>query len=186
MIKLPKQDRQIDALEAPEVGPVDYYGEGKDTGLVLRITPKGTKTWYVPYYIHRKGQAKRSRPKYKIGRYPVIGLKDARLIKLDILARVERGEDPDTDRKVIQRKEAIENVEALCAEFFKEREIEKYRGKLRRNVNDEKSMAKCYIIPVIGSYAPQGWFQIPIENLIEVIVVLLGVHGQTCFKQFDD
>ncbi len=155
MAILPKQDRQIESLEAPKGGPVDYYGEGKDAGLVLRITPKGTKTWYVPYYIHRKGEPRRSRPKYKVGRYPTIGLKDARTIKLDILARVEKGEDPHNDRKVILRKNSIKNIDELCTEFFNIREKEKYRGRIRRNVYDEKSMTKCYIIPAIGSKAPQ-------------------------------
>ena len=155
MATLPKQDRQIEALEAPNGGPVDYYGEGKDAGLVLRITAKGTKTWFVPYYIHREGEPKRSRPKYKVGRYPTIGLKDARTIKLDILARVEKGEDPHNDRKVTLRKNSIKSIDELCTEFFTIREKEKYRGRIRRNVNDEKSMTKCYIIPALGSKAPQ-------------------------------
>ncbi|MBT5187891.1 MAG: DUF4102 domain-containing protein [Kordiimonadaceae bacterium] len=154
MAILPKQGRQIEALEAPKGGPVDYYGEGKDAGLVLRITPKGTKTWYVPYYIHREGEPRRSRPKYKAGRYPTIGLKDARTIKLDILARVEKGEDPHNDRKVTLRKNSIKNIDELCTEFFAIREKEKYRDRIRRNVYDEKSMTKCYIIPAIGSDTP--------------------------------
>ena len=164
MAKLPKQTTQIAALAASEAGPVDYYGEGKDMGLVLRITPKGTKTWFVPYYIHRKG--KRCRPKYKIGRFPTIGLQEARATKLDILARVERGEDPDSDRKVVERKGSIRTVEALCDKFFELREVEQFKGRLRRNVNDEKSMAKCYIIPRIGSYAPHAVTSDDIEDLL--------------------
>ena len=166
MAILPKQDRQIDALEAPLGGPVDYYGEGKDAGLVLRLTPKGTKTWYVPYYIHREGEPRRSRPKYKVGRYPAIGLKGARTIKLDILARVEKGEDPDKDRKVKQRENSLNNIDELCTEFFKRREKEEYRGRIRRNVNDEKSMTKCYIVPAIGLKAPQSINTEDIELLL--------------------
>ncbi len=164
MPKLPKQSTQITALASPETSPVDYYGEGKDMGLVLRITPKGTKTWFVPYYIHRKG--KRCRPKYKIGRFPIIDLKEARTTKLTILARVERGEDPDTDRKAVERKNSIKTIEALCDEFFQLREAEYFKGRLRRNVNDEKSMAKCYIIPTIGSYAPHTVTSDDIDELL--------------------
>jgi len=166
MAILPKQDRQIEALEAPKGGPVDYYGEGKDAGLVLRLTPKGTKTWYVPYYIHREGEPRRSRPKYKVGRYPTIGLKDARTVKLDILARVEKGEDPHNDRKITLRKNSIKNIDELCTEFFAIREKEKYRGRIRRNVNDEKSMTKCYIVPAIGSKAPQTIHTEDVEQLL--------------------
>jgi len=164
MAKLPKQSTQIASLPAPEVGAVDYYGEGKDMGLVLRVTPKGTKTWYVPYYIHRKG--KRSRPKYKIGRFPTISLQEARATKLDILARVERGEDPDAERKVTDRKGSIKTVETLCDRFFEIRETELFKGRPRRNVMDEKSMAKCYILPAIGSYAPHTVSSEDIEELL--------------------
>lgn len=164
MAKLPKQSTQIAALAAPEDKFVEYHGEGKDLGLMLRITVKGTKTWFVRYYTSRKG--KRCRPKYKIGRFPIIGLQEARAIKLDILARAERGEDPANDKKEVERKGSIKTVEELCDKFFELREVELFKGRLRRNVNDEKSMAKCYIIPVIGSYAPHAVTSDDIDELL--------------------
>lgn len=152
MPHLPKQHVQINALSAPEKGQVDYIGSDKDSGLLLRVSHTGRKTWFVRYYTMRKGR--RVRAKYGIGRFPGIDLKDARGIRSDVLAKVDMGLDPAQDRKVQERKTAVKSVEALCAEFFDIRSTEKYKGRLRKNINDEQSIARCYIIPAIGSYSP--------------------------------
>ena len=152
MPELPKQHVQINAIKPPEAGQVDYYGSGKDAGLMLRVSHTGRKTWFVRYWTYRKG--KETRAKKTIGRYPGIDLKDAREEKTSIFARVDKGEDPAKDDKTHKRKNSIKTIDELITVFFEERETEKYRGRVRRNVNDERSMTKCYITPVIGSYAP--------------------------------
>ena len=164
MPKLPKQHVQINALKSPESGQVDYYGSEKDAGLMLRVSHKGRKTWFVRYWTYRKG--KETRAKKTIGRFPGIVLKDARTEKALIFARVDKGEDPAKDDKVQERKNSIKTIDELIKVFFKERETEKYRGRVRRNVNDERSMAKCYIAPVIGSYAPHTVTSDDIEEVL--------------------
>ncbi len=64
MPELPRQVTQIEAIKPPSAGKVEYLGVGKDTGLMLMVTAKGTKTWFVRYYTERKGIKKR--PKYKV------------------------------------------------------------------------------------------------------------------------
>ena len=164
MPELPKQHVQINAIKPPDAGQVDYYGSGKDAGLMLRVSHTGRKTWFVRYWTYRKG--KETRAKKTIGRYPGIDLKDAREEKNSIFARVDKGEDPAKDDKAHKRKTSIKTINKLIKVFFKERETEKYRGRLRRNVNDERSMAKCYITPVIGSYAPHT---LTGDDIIEVL-----------------
>lgn len=164
MPQLPKQHVQINSLPLPDKGQVDYFGTDKDLGLMLRVSHTGRKTWFVRYYIPRKGKSVRA--KYNIGRFPGIELKKARGIKGDILSKVEQGQDPAEEKKVTERKTAIKTVEALCAQFFEIRSVEKYRGRVRRNVNDEQSMARCYIIPSIGSYAPDTVTQ---DDILELL-----------------
>lgn len=164
MAILPKQSTQIAAIKPPTEGKEEYLGEGKDVGLMLMVTAKGTKTWFVRYYAYRKGVKKR--PKYKIGRFPAIGLSEARATKLDVLAKVERGEDPAKDKKIIDRQSSFKSVETMIEVFFKEREVEKYKGRLRRNVKDEQSIAKCYIAPIIGSYSPHTVARDDIEEIL--------------------
>lgn len=152
MPQLPKQHVQVNALTSPIKGQIDYIGSDKDAGLLLRVSHTGRKTWFVRYYTMRKGI--RVRAKYNIGRFPGIDLKEARITKSDVLGQVDKGHDPSLDRKVLERKTSIKTVETLCTEFFAIRSTEKYRGRLRKNVNDERSIERCYIIPSIGSYAP--------------------------------
>ncbi len=164
MPELPKQHVQINALKPPETGQVDYYGANKDAGLVMRVSHTGRKTWFVRYYTFRKG--KKIRAKFTIGRFPGIDLEEARRRKRKIEAKVDDGSDPVKDKKIEKRKEEILSVEALCNEFFTIREKEEYRGRVRRNVKDEQSMARCYIIPIIGSYAPHTVVTEDIEDLL--------------------
>ncbi|HXV30133.1 MAG TPA: Arm DNA-binding domain-containing protein [Sinorhizobium sp.] len=59
------------------------FRDGHTRGLVLRVTPNGTKTWAVIY-----------RRKSTIGAYPAISLADARTHAQTALAAIARGEDP--------------------------------------------------------------------------------------------
>jgi integrase len=66
-------------LKTPAEGQIDYF----DTllpGLILRLGYGGSKTWLVRYYKHRTRDGKKvSIPTtHKIGRYPVLKVKDAR------------------------------------------------------------------------------------------------------------
>ena len=164
MPQLPKQYAQINAIKPPEVGQVDYYGSGKDAGLAMRVSHTGRKTWFVRYYTFRKG--KKVRAKSTIGRFPGIDLEEARKRKRKIEAKVDDGLDPVQDKKIEKRRQELLTVEALCDEFFANRAKEEYRGRLRRNVKDEQSMARCYIVPIIGSYAPHTVVTEDIEDLL--------------------
>uniref|UniRef100_A0A2A4YUQ3 Integrase n=1 Tax=OCS116 cluster bacterium TaxID=2030921 RepID=A0A2A4YUQ3_9PROT len=150
---LPKQHVQISAIKPPANGQLDYVGADSDAGLSLRVSFTGRKTWFMRYYVMRKGSRKRA--KYTIGRFPGIDLKQARVMKRDILSKIDKGQDPSNDRKIEERKASVKTVKELCSIFFAIRENEKYRGRLRKNVKDELSMARCYVIPEIGDYAPQ-------------------------------
>ena len=66
------------------------FRDGYTRGLVLRVTPNGTKTWAVIY--RRRSDARKRR--YTIGAYPAISLADARTHAQAALAAIARGEDP--------------------------------------------------------------------------------------------
>ncbi|MGZ5823462.1 MAG: Arm DNA-binding domain-containing protein, partial [Hyphomicrobium sp.] len=66
------------------------YRDGHTRGLVLRVTPKGIKSWAVLY--RRKSDGRKRR--YTIGTYPEFSLAAARTQAEAIVALVSRGEDP--------------------------------------------------------------------------------------------
>ena len=59
-------------------------------GFGVRISPAGTKTFVLMYRIHNRKR------RVSIGRYPEIGLADARRIALEMRAQIARQEDPQT------------------------------------------------------------------------------------------
>jgi len=68
---------------------IDVFDQGL-IGLVLRVNPGGTKTWRAMYYVNAKART------YKLGRWPVMSLKQARATAreflIDPMACIEKEE----------------------------------------------------------------------------------------------
>jgi hypothetical protein len=62
-------------------------------GLVLRVWPSGVKSFYASYC--RNGQHRW----YWVGKYPVVGVADARKVAGEVLLKVAMGQDPVAERK---------------------------------------------------------------------------------------
>jgi len=91
--------------------------EGDGNGLELRVTPKGTKTWYLKYY--RPSDKKRDNK--KLGTYPTLSLKDARELADANRKLVQQGIDPREHDK--QEREKLEQknrntLEVVCREWL--------------------------------------------------------------------
>jgi integrase len=71
---------------------VEVWDE-KTPGFGVRVSPSGTKTFVLMYYV---GQRKR---RLTLGRYPIISLAGARRMALDALNRVANGSDPQAERR---------------------------------------------------------------------------------------
>ena len=97
MPDLPKTHTEIRAIQAPERSRVDYGGTGTDSGLMLRVSPAETKTWYVRYYT-RAGNGGLKRRRYRLGRFPRMGLAAARKVARALLAQVDGDADPSQER----------------------------------------------------------------------------------------
>ncbi|HZW11912.1 MAG TPA: integrase arm-type DNA-binding domain-containing protein [Noviherbaspirillum sp.] len=79
-------------------------------GLYVEVLPSGVMTWRFQYYLHGK------REKVTFGRYPDIGLADARKMRDDAAAQVAIGQSPAKDK---QAKKAERLAEAARAETFR-------------------------------------------------------------------
>jgi len=86
-------NRWIDSIAAPEKGQVDYF-DGRTTGLGLRVSIAGRKSWFVMY--RHAGRLRR----YTIGTYPTLGLADAREKAKELLHEAATGNDPATTKQV--------------------------------------------------------------------------------------
>lgn len=79
----------VERMKPPAIGRVQI-ADAVVTGLWLRITANGAKSWSVVY--RPKGTATVRR--ITLGRWRAFSVKDARDLAKDILLRVARGEDP--------------------------------------------------------------------------------------------
>jgi integrase len=133
--KLYLNDATVKAL-ATDKPQEDFY----DTvcpGLILRVGGTGTRTFFIRY---RRG---RQRRRFKLGRYPKVGLAQARGQARKFLARVELGEDPQKVRAEHRSAPTLEDL----ADRFLEEHASKRKPKTR---NEYKRAWKRSILPRLG------------------------------------
>jgi integrase len=76
------------ALVKPSVARVDYT-DAHTRGLMLRVTPKGAKTFALLF-----SDVRGERGRLTLGRYPGVSLAQARAMALEALSRAKDGDDP--------------------------------------------------------------------------------------------
>lgn len=76
-------------------------------GLYLMVQPTGRKSWTVRYRVGTKHR------RYSVGKYPLIGLSEARDKSREILKAVQEGKDPSAE----QEQAKADTVRAVVAEF---------------------------------------------------------------------
>src|SRR5215472_7214686 len=87
-------DRYLQTVRAPTSGRL-VVADTEVTGLSLRVTPNGTKSFVVRYRPRRQAQRNFTIP----GTYPALSLADARQRARDIVAAAKRGIDLIADEQ---------------------------------------------------------------------------------------
>ena len=125
-------NRWIDAIKLPETGQLDYFDE-RTTGLGLRLSSAGRKSWFVMY--RHAGRLRR----YTIGTYPALGLADAREKAKALLHEAALGNDPATEKQV--------NRGAPTFGEIAEQYIELYAKANKRSWTADQRMLKHDLLP---------------------------------------
>ena len=141
----------IDQLDIPE--NIQVFHDTKVTGLQLRASPKGSKTFYL-YFRTKSGKQKRP----KLGGYGILTVEQARDIARAMLGELSKGNDPtDTDQ--------VENI--TLADFFKIFE------KNHINKHVKSSTAKTYrslfvsvIEPALGKKVLEDITRLHVEEMV--------------------
>lgn len=89
------------------------------TGLSLRVTERGKKSWYVIYRLAGTGDGgtKGKLNRVKIGDYPLMGLTGARSAAKDYLEPAEHGRDARLERAAERETEQTRTFEAVFRRF---------------------------------------------------------------------
>ena len=150
-------------VETVTVGPIkrSEYRDGHTRGLMLRVTPKGIKSWAVVY--RRKSDGRKRR--YTIGTYPEFSLADARTQAEAIAARVSRGVDPAAR---VQTRNAAPTF-AQLAETWIVRHGRPNKG--ARSLYDDQLMLNREIKPIIGGMKADEVSKQNIIGILEAVAV---------------
>ena len=124
----------------PASSPRKYFDS---EGLFLYVPPNGSKLWRLSYRFDGKTKL------LSLGRYPTVGLRDARAKKDEAKALLDKGIDPSEQKKKQKeerRAEERESFENIAREWHRIR-MSAFSEKHRNTV---MYRLETYIFPVIG------------------------------------
>lgn len=131
-------DRSISALK-PKADRYEAWEDGR-TGLGVRVSPKGRKSWIYMYRF--EGTPRRM----TLGTYPAMGLANARVRHAKARAMLEKGIDPgavEIERRRVER--GAETVSDLIEEY-----LEKWAKPRKRSAAEDERMLRKDVLPVWG------------------------------------
>src|SRR5579864_5818305 len=99
---------------AAKSGKRTDYPDGLIPGLVLRVSPEGSRSFSLTYRV--KGSLRKRR--LTLGSYPVITLGEAREGAREVLISAKAGKDPAAEQRVAKSR-APDTIENVVAEFQK-------------------------------------------------------------------
>ena len=137
MTKLKLTQQLIAALEADTKDML--YWDSVISGLFLKVTPKGKKSFYL-YYRNSNNQQR----KPKIGDYPSITIDNARTKAQQWKSDIVNGKDPSIEKQ--SYKEAM-LISQVCERYMIEHALP---YKKPSSIRDDKAMIKNYINPILG------------------------------------
>ncbi|MCZ6858995.1 MAG: integrase arm-type DNA-binding domain-containing protein, partial [Alphaproteobacteria bacterium] len=131
-------DRGIAAIK-PKAERYEVWEDGR-TGLGVRVSPKGRKSWVYMYRFN--GKARRM----GIGTYPAIGLAKARVMHAGAKEILAKGADPGTQQTERKRAErSAETVFDLADEY-----LEKWARPRKRSAAEDERMLNKDVLPAWG------------------------------------
>ncbi len=126
------------------------YRDSKVAGLELRVSPpsrrsgESVRSWRVTYRL----PGSRKKHAYRIGRFPDVGLSEARAAARNLFAMVAGGEDPKHNRQAATRRRE-RTLSALWSDYMRLHVAIHNRP---RTSEDKQQAFATYIEPELGSW----------------------------------
>ncbi len=151
MPKRKLNDRLIRSLSTEKVQ--EDFWDTSTSGLGLRVSSKGIKTFFCRYSVGRKQR------RFNLGRYPGTSLSEARIAFRKLQNEVIQGVDPQAEKEVSRTAKTVsELLEIYCKDKSKKlapRTIYDYRGIFRRELEKPigsiraRDLRKSDVVPVL-------------------------------------
>ncbi len=177
--KKPLTDAEIKSFK-PKEKP---YKKSDSLGLYLLIHPNGSKYWRLKYKIYGKEKV------YAIGKYPLVGLSDARRARYEAKKLINDGIDPTDARKSeYKRLEQIHSntFEKVALRWHEKMAQTKWK---ESNAKDILRVMKRDLLPFLGKMPVQKITPLRLEKVLQKIekrgaLELLRKQRQRCFQIF--
>ena len=121
--------RWVETVKVPPENRVDHF-DGKQTGLVLRVSENGRKVWGVMFRV--SGQPRKRR--FTLGTHPMLTLAEARERAKEITLRASQGHDPALEKLEMK---GAPTFKALALEY-----LERHASQKRSGPEDERIIRK--------------------------------------------
>ena len=126
-------DAAVKRIKTPiDLARVEYWDtttiDGKPTGLGLRVSQTGARSWVMIVRALKAGNWVQQR--VTLGKYPALTLAEARKAAVEARTRAERGEDPGSVPRE-QRREQVDNSRNIYAAVVPDF-LARYRGRQNR------------------------------------------------------
>lgn len=150
MSKLVLTERIVAAAKA-ESGRLELW-DLRSPGLCLRVTDRGARTW-----IYRYRAQDGRHPRFTIGKFPAVSLRDARVRAMELTRDVALGGDPAMERRAarVEAKEAPKTFDDLADAYFDACEAGEWKPKGKRKkaavLEGERKRVQLHVRPVFGS-----------------------------------
>ena len=148
--------RMIDKLEP---GSKDaFYWDTDITGLALKVTPKGKKTFLIQYRLGGRGAPTR---KVFIGPYGTVTLKKAQKEAVRLLGQVADGKDPALERRLARDRSTSDRFSDVADEFI-DKHVSKYR-----TAKETERMIRSDVLPKWGAKSIHDISKRDVINLLD-------------------
>jgi len=170
-IAMPKKASEgLTAIQIPELGP-GFHPEGTVTGLYLRATPKGAKSWILRIVIngHRRDIG--------LGGYPTVTLADVRKAARKVREAVASGADPVADKQA--RRKAYKAIPSFqwCAE--QTIAAKRPEWKSAKHAAQWSSTLAADAYPVLGKTPVD---QIELSHLLDVLAPIWTIKNESATR----
>ena len=164
-------EQMVERLRPPSEGRLEI-GDVVVPGLVLRVTPRGVKSFSVIYKVPGEGGiGPTGRPRtgrqhrLTLGTWPAYGVKRAREEARVTLQAVSEGRDPRPERREQQLLRHTNTVETVTRRFIKQH--------VKSEVSDWKKVERClelHVLPELGSRPLRDVGRADIHELLDGLV----------------
>lgn len=165
-------EQMIQRIRNPKEDGRKEISDAVVPGLVLRITPKGTKSFSVIYKVPGEGGVNKNgkllsakQHRITLGRWPILGLKEARKRARDLLEIVSEGKDPRT----IVREQNYDRHKNTFAAVV-ERYIELYAKPNQTTWKNTEACFRLHVLPRWGKRPVREIRRSDIHELLDSLI----------------